>query len=98
MSAETEAELDPEYRTMADLVIEVISLGSTKYDRGIKAEAYAGLGVKELWLVDEQGREIEVRYREGNIFGVRTRFGRGDVLKSRILPELDLEIGSLLNP
>lgn len=98
MSAETEAELDPEYRTTADLVIEVISPGSTKYDRGIKAAAYAGLGVKELWLVDEEGREIEVRYLEGKTFRATRRFERGDLLNSRILPELDLEIGSLFNP
>ena len=97
MTADTEAALDPDYPTTADLVIEVISPGSSKYDRGIKAEAYAGLGVKELWLVDEEGREVEVRNLEGKTFAITTRFGRGDVLKSRILPELDLEIANLFN-
>jgi Uma2 family endonuclease len=95
ISQETEAALDPDWRTTADLVIEVVSPGSTKYDRGIKAEAFAGLGVKELWLVEEEGREIEVRYLEGKTFGKTRRFAGGDVLESRILPELVLEIANL---
>ena len=52
MSAEAQAKLDPKYRTTADLVIEVISPGSAIYDRNTKADTYAALGVKELWLVD----------------------------------------------
>ena len=92
ISAETEAHQKPEQRTTADLVIEVISPGSAKYDRNIKAAAYAGLGVKELWLVDEKGFEIEVRQLEGEMFGVGTRFGKGDVLGSTVLPELGLKV------
>ncbi len=34
-------------------MIEVISPGSAIYDRNTKADTYAALGVKELWLVDE---------------------------------------------
>ncbi len=53
VSAETQSQMDPEYRTTADLVIEVISPGSAIYDRNTKADTYAALGVKELWLIDE---------------------------------------------
>jgi Uma2 family endonuclease len=95
MSAETEVLLDPDHPTTTDLVIEVISPGSTKFDRGTKADAYAGMGVKELWLVDEKGGEIEVRQLEGKTSGATQRLVSGDVLKSRILPGLDLEIANL---
>jgi Uma2 family endonuclease len=73
VSAETEARLDPEHRTTADLVIEVTSPGSAIYDRNTKADTYAALGVKELWLVDEIDEFVEVRclkedrYNEGRI-------------------------------
>src|SRR5215212_9684798 len=56
VAAETAAYLDPkypQYMTTADLVIEIISPSSAIYDRNTKADSYAALGVKELWLVDE---------------------------------------------
>jgi Uma2 family endonuclease len=66
VSAETESRLQPNHRTTADLVIEVISQGSAIYDRNTKADTYAALGVKELWLVDEHNRTIEVRVLSEN--------------------------------
>src|SRR5256885_3210277 len=36
----------------ADLVVEALSAGSATYDRTAKADTYAALGVRELWLVD----------------------------------------------
>jgi Uma2 family endonuclease len=73
VSAETAATMKPDYRTTADLVVEVISPGSAIYDRNTKADTYAALGVKELWLVDEAMQIVEVRrldsgrYRDSEI-------------------------------
>src|SRR5215208_901068 len=53
VSAELAARLDPKHRDTADLVVEVISPGSAIYDRNTKADTYAALGVRELWLIDE---------------------------------------------
>ncbi len=93
VSKETEAQqLDPARRTTADLVIEVISPGSAMYDRNTKADTYAALGVKELWLVDETGESVELRslagdrYREGQVFA------KGDRLRSLVIPELSIEV------
>lgn len=61
VSAETEARLEINRRTTADLVVEVISPGSAIYDRNTKADTYAALSVRELWLVDEHNSTIEVR-------------------------------------
>ncbi|MBA2491904.1 MAG: Uma2 family endonuclease [Gammaproteobacteria bacterium] len=52
VSAELEARLDPGHRTTANLVIEVVSPGSAIYDRNAKADNYAALGVKVMWLVE----------------------------------------------
>src|SRR5258705_1794244 len=60
VSAETESRLEPNHRTTADLVVEVISPGSAIYDRNTKADTYAALGVRELWLVDEVAQALEV--------------------------------------
>jgi Uma2 family endonuclease len=61
ISQDTESRLDPKQRTTADLVVEVISPGSAIYDRNTKADTYAALGVKELWLIDEANQTVEVR-------------------------------------
>jgi Uma2 family endonuclease len=66
VSAETESRLQPNRRTTADLVVEVISPGSAIYDRNTKADTYAALGVRELWLVDEHKQTIEVRVLDGD--------------------------------
>src|SRR5437763_1164113 len=66
ISAELAARLDPERRTTADLVVEVISPGSAIYDRNTKADTYGALGVRELWLIDETEQTVEVRRQTGD--------------------------------
>lgn len=92
LSAETAATLDPEHRTTADLVIEVISPGSAIYDRNTKADTYAALGVKELWLVDEVGERIEVRVLRGDRYGDGQVFARGDQLTSTVIQGLVIAV------
>lgn len=92
LSAETEAGLDPKHRTTADLVIEVISPGSAIYDRNTKADTYAALGVKELWLVDEIGESIEVRVLRGDRYDEGQVFARGDQLTSVVIQGLTIAV------
>lgn len=95
VSAETQARLEPDYRTTADLVVEVISPGSAIYDRNTKADTYAALGVKELWLVDEASRLIEVRILKGDQFAPSVFLGSEDHLQSVALPGLVFAVGSV---
>jgi Uma2 family endonuclease len=93
VSAELEAMMDPAHRTTADLVIEVVSPGSAIYDRNTKADTYWALSVRELWLVDETSRTVEVRYRGGGQgFEVLGIFKPGDELVSQVLPGLRLDV------
>ena len=98
VAAETEAFADPryaQYLSTADLVIEVISPGSAIYDRNTKADTYAVLGVKELWLVDESLGIIEVRTSEGDRFGPSVVLERDDYVKSTVLKGLEFRVGSV---
>jgi Uma2 family endonuclease len=88
VSAELAARLDPEHRDTADLVIEVISPGSAIYDRNTKADTYGALGVRELWLIDEAARTVEVRHRIGAGFDEGRTFSRGEQVESTVFPEL----------
>lgn len=98
VAAETTAASDPnypQYLSTADLVIEVISSSTAVYDRNTKADIYAVLGVKELWLVDETAGIIELRSLEGNRYAPSVVFERDDYLKSVVLPGLEVKVSSV---
>ena len=92
LSKETESRLDPARRTTADLVIEVISLGSAIYDRNTKADTYAALGVKELWLADETAEVVEIRLSKANRLEESGVFAKGDCLHSSVIDGLTIEV------
>lgn len=49
-----------------DLVVEILSPGTSERDRGIKMQVYARHGVREYWLVDTDARTVEMlSHREG---------------------------------
>ena len=45
-----------------DLVVEVLSPRTAKYDRSVKKDIYERVGVKEYWLVSPVEKSIEVYY------------------------------------
>jgi Uma2 family endonuclease len=95
VSAELEARLDPKRRETADLVVEVVSPGSAIYDRNTKADTYAALGVRELWLIDETAETVEVRRQADEGFGEGQTFQRGDAVASAVFPHLQLHVEQL---
>lgn len=85
-----------------DLVVEILSPSTAHRDRGIKLERYRHFGVPEYWIVDIDGRSVEVwRLAEGaEAPAVEDATGRIrwtpepegptlDVAVAEILPELD---------
>ena len=87
--------LDPQHRDMADLVVEVCSPISFVYDHTTKADTYGVLGVRELWLANEADQTVEVRYLEGNGFGVGKIFRKGEQIISTVFPTLNLPVEKL---
>jgi Uma2 family endonuclease len=100
VAADTDACRDPnypKYASTADLVIEVISPSTAIYDRNTKADTYAALGVKELWLVDEAAGIIELRTLEGNKYAPSVVFERDDYLKSVVLSGFEVKVSSVFS-
>ena len=98
LAADTPAYADPQYPkylSTADLVIEVISPGSAIYDRNTKADTYAALGVKELWLVDESFKQIEVRVLENGRYLRNVALESEEWVKSVVLPGLEFQVKSV---
>lgn len=86
--------------TYPDLVVEVRSRSTWRYDTGIKRTRYEQGGVLELWLVDTEADTVIVDRRsapDASTFDVRRELGRGEVLTSPLLPGCELPLDDLLD-
>ena len=78
-----------------DLVVEVLSPSTAKYDRKKKSQLYFKNGVKELWLVDPDQQFVEVFIagdKEWRWVGV---FDQEDVLTTALLPGLEIKLAEV---
>ncbi len=78
----------------ADIVIEVLSLSTEKYDKTTKADTYEALNIRELWLVDPQDKTIEIRENlsSNKKWEKRVVYEIGDTLQSKVLEGFELLI------
>lgn len=88
ISEDTLKRIDLKKPDTADLVVEIISPSTAIYDRNTKADTYAALGVRELWLVDPDNKTIEVRNLnpDAKSYGAGRVFERGEEVESEVLP------------
>ena len=75
-----------------DLVVEILSPGTSSRDRNIKRTRYAKFGVREYWLVDPENRTVEVlRASEPEFETVRV-YPVGTTTTSTVLEGLKLDV------
>lgn len=67
-------------------MVEVLSPGTAKNDKGHKKEIYAKCGVREYWIVDPVSNSIEVYHLDGAAFVLH------DVYTQR--PDWEIEVMS----
>jgi Uma2 family endonuclease len=57
-----------------DLIVEILSMSTSRRDRGYKKRLYERCGIKEYWIVDVASRSIEVymliqgKYEVDNVY------------------------------
>ncbi|HEX9943428.1 MAG TPA: Uma2 family endonuclease [Thermoanaerobaculia bacterium] len=73
-----------------DLVVEVLSPGTARRDRGEKLRLYAEAGIREYWIFDLPERQIEFLRNDAGQFVVA--LPEGGVYRSQALPEISLDI------
>ena len=78
-----------------DLVVEVLSPSTEDRDRTVKTKLYARFGVRELWIADPETKRIEVLTNSGDGFRQEAVFGLGTVLRSALLPGLEIPIAEV---
>ena len=82
----------PVIEAAPDLTVEVLSPGETRPDVLAKLEDYRAIGVRECWLVSPEAETVEV-LRLGPAGWERDGLhGRGDQVRSVVLPELHLPV------
>ena len=73
-----------------DLVVEVLSPGTTRRDLGEKLRLYAEAGVIEYWIVDPRERTFEFLANDGGTF--RLRLSDGAIYRSVEISGLELDL------
>lgn len=92
VSDELRSEMQPGHRTRADIVVEIISPLNADYDRRTKSDTYRAMGVGEMWLVDTEQKEIEVRSFLADQTAV---YKQGENIRSRVLTKLEIPVSAI---
>jgi Uma2 family endonuclease len=79
-----------------DFVIEILSPTTTKHDRGTKFDLYQKQGVREYWMIEPEGRFVEVYRLEESRFVRQGLFEDGQSFASTILGEKSVNVAALL--
>ncbi len=78
-----------------DLVVEILSPGSLRYDRGNKKDTYERFAVKEYWIVDPNNRAVEIYVMRENAYSTHGIFESGEKASSSLLAGFEIEISEL---
>jgi Uma2 family endonuclease len=79
-----------------DLVVEVLSPGTEKNDRGVKFRDYAAHAVREYWLIDPETEFVEQYELVGESYTLRLKSGSGAV-RSLVVPDFEVPIRALFD-
>jgi Uma2 family endonuclease len=93
-------ETDQSFDGVLDLAIEILSRSTARRDRRVKKDAYGEAGIREYWLVDPWRRTVEIYILgdEGRHYDELCRGGEGDIVRSVVLPGLEIRVGDLFPP
>lgn len=78
-----------------DLIVEVLSPGTTRQDRKGKFALYERHGVREYWIVDSVDRYIEVYQNQDHQFIRQGIFEPGETFESAVLGGKTVEVSKL---
>lgn len=75
-----------------DIVVEILSPGTSTLDRRVKHALYARFGVGEYWVVEPTSGRIDVHHLESDQYAVVARLDRSSTLKTPRFPEVHVEL------
>jgi Uma2 family endonuclease len=78
-----------------DLVVEVLSPRTARYDLNPKRAGYARAGVRELWFVYPEAKRVDLLYLEKNPDASADSYSLGQTFSSPLCPELEISIDKI---
>lgn len=78
-----------------DLIVEILSPGSLRYDRAVKKDLYERFAVKEYWIADPNNRSVEIYTMRENTYVTHGVFEPGEKAGSVLLAGFELEVAEL---
>lgn len=78
-----------------DLVVEVLSPSSVRYDRVTKFELYETSGIQEYWILNPKTQSLEIYNLEDGLYNLFNEYRLDEPLHSPMLGELAFTLGSL---
>ncbi len=82
-------------RGAPDLVVEILSPATSRFDLGVKREVYARTGVQELWIVDPATKLIHVYRLAENAETPAATLGEGKTLTTPLLLGLEISVSAI---
>ena len=79
-----------------DLVVEVLSDSTEKYDRETKFQDYAAHGVSEYWIIDAEKEIVEQYFLENEQYELLLKAKDGEI-ESVVLPNFRIPIRAIFN-
>jgi Uma2 family endonuclease len=81
-----------------DLVVEIQSPSSRRYDRVTKLNWYASRGVAEYWIVDTEALTVEQLVLRGGSYVIDASVGGDEVFTPATFPGLAIPLAKLFDP
>lgn len=75
-----------------DLIIEILSAGTARHDRGAKMRAYERIGVREYWLIDPYGPVGTEFYQSNGTMFMQVQPDEAGWLHSNTLPNFKIQL------
>lgn len=71
-----------------DLIVEITSPGTEERDREVKKKLYARFGVKEYWVIDPDGKNLDVYFVGQEGYELKGSYSERDSIESKVLEGL----------
>ncbi|NOK62326.1 MAG: Uma2 family endonuclease [Chloroflexi bacterium AL-W] len=75
-----------------NLIVEIISPGTSGYDRREKQDAYANAGVAEYWIAEPSTQTVELLQLDGQAYRSLGIFRGQAILPSQVVPSLSVKV------
>ena len=80
-----------------DMVVEVLSKSTEKYDRGIKLEDYALHSIKEYWIIDPRQKTIEKFLLKNKKYELDEKVHQGNIISSNVIKGFAIPAKAIFN-